>query len=118
MLVLLAFSCKNGKGVATQKEAPKKAEEESVIDPKSKDDANDFSRGIVSLELKKNGCAALVKGFTPDGEELVLIPNKPLGNLEKEGQKIKFHFRLLRMPQPEGCTKGVPAELTDLTVDE
>jgi hypothetical protein len=120
LILCLSFACKNSKSTSTTvpiKEVVVEKVEETAIDPRAMDDANDFTRGKVSLELKKNGCVALVIAQTEDGEEIILIPKSPLGSFEVEGKKIKFHYRLLRMPQPVGCTKGVPAELSDVTAD-
>lgn len=123
LFALLSFSsesCKNTKETVassgTKQEATIK-KEEVAVDPKSIDDANDFTRGKVSLELKKDGCNALVIAQTPEGEEIILIPKTPLGVFEQEGKKIKFHYRVLRMPQPPGCSKGIPAELSEITAD-
>ncbi len=120
LVLSFGFACKNSKSTSTSaphKEVAVENVEETVIDPRAMDDANDFTRGKVSLELKKNGCVALVIAQTEDGEEIILIPKSPLGSFEAEGKKIKFHYRLLRMPQPAGCTKGIPAELSDVTAD-
>lgn len=118
VFLVFGLSCKSNKEAVSKTDASKSQLEESVVDPKSKDETNDFSRGIVSLELKKNGCAAIIKGNTPEGEEIILIPNQSLGKFEEEGKKVKFHFRLLRMPQPQGCTQGIPAEISDLSADD
>jgi hypothetical protein len=120
MLWVSSEGCKNTRPAVHSEETKQEAiikKEEVAVDPKSMDDANNFTRGKVSLELKKDGCNALVIAQTEDGEEIVLIPKTSLGLFEEDGKKIKFHYRVLRMPQPAGCSKGMPAELTDITAD-
>jgi hypothetical protein len=33
----------------------------------------------------------------------------------KDGIEIRFNYTTLRMPQPKGCTTGIPAEIRDVS---
>ena len=72
--------------------------------------------GKVSHQYKKAGCSSvIIIKRTPPEEDLVLIPKTPLPKkLDKEGMELKFNYRVLRMPNPKGCEKGQPAELSDI----
>jgi hypothetical protein len=51
-----------------------------------------------------------------DETELTLIPKDKLpSEMDVDGLEVKFNYRTLRMAQPEGCTTGQPAEITDLS---
>jgi hypothetical protein len=46
-----------------------------------------------------------------------LIPKDALDKkVDKDGQEIYFNYRPLKMPNPAGCTAGMPAEITDVSV--
>jgi len=72
-------------------------------------------RGKVSHMFRKNGCSTVIVMKDEVGEEeLVLIPKDPLKKeLDKDGQIIYFNYHPLKMPNPPGCVKGMPAEITD-----
>lgn len=70
--------------------------------------------GMVSHQFRVTGCATVivVAGTTPP---LILIPkNKLPDNMDVDGLEISFNYRKLKMPQPVGCSKGIPAELNDI----
>lgn len=68
--------------------------------------------GKVSHMYKDKGCNTVVIV----SEELVLIPKDPLPKeLDVDGLEIKFNYHSLKMPQPAGCEKGIPAELSDIS---
>ena len=70
--------------------------------------------GKVSHKYKSTGCSTVIL-VNKDGTEVTLIPkDKMPSDLDVDGLEIKFNYRVLRMPQPEGCTVGQPAEITDL----
>ena len=79
--------------------------------------ASSKTNGKVSHQYRSTGCATVVIVMM-EGEEnpLTLIPKDKLSdNFDVDGMEISFNYRTLRMPQPEGCSKGIPAELTDIT---
>jgi hypothetical protein len=48
---------------------------------------------------------------------LILIPVKGLPfDLDKEGNVILFDYNTLKMPQPEGCGVGIPAEIRNVSL--
>lgn len=67
--------------------------------------------GKVSHEYKAGGCSAVI--VTNDGVTLI-----PKDDLQKEfdvdGLNVTFDYITLKMPQPAGCTTGIPAEITNL----
>lgn len=70
--------------------------------------------GMVSHQFRVTGCATVivVAGTSPP---LILIPkNKLPDNMDVNGLEISFNYRKLKMPLPVGCSKGIPAELTDI----
>jgi len=70
--------------------------------------------GKVSHEYRATGCSTVivVVGAT---KPLILIPkNKLSADIDVDGLEITFNYRTLKMPQPAGCTKGIPAELSDI----
>lgn len=71
--------------------------------------------GKVSHMYKDKGCSTVIFVSGADAE-LVLIPKDALpADLDVDGMEIKFNYRTLKMPQPQGCEKGIPAELTDIS---
>lgn len=104
-MALLLPSCKT-----TEKEPAKKPDH---IDA----EANPTVWGVVSHKFRAEGCPTVIVVSTVMQEEpLLLIPKDKLpAELDKEGVGIQFEFRLLRMPNPEGCTVGNVAEITNIT---
>lgn len=71
--------------------------------------------GKVSHKYRATGCATVIV-FSKDGNEMTLIPKDKLpAALDVDGLEINFNYHLLKMPNPEGCTAGVPAEITDIS---
>jgi hypothetical protein len=51
-----------------------------------------------------------------DGTEVTLIPKDKLASeYDMDGLEITFNYHPLKMPNPAGCTVGMPAEITDLS---
>ncbi|MGB3946691.1 MAG: hypothetical protein WBM13_01795 [Bacteroidia bacterium] len=70
--------------------------------------------GKVSHEYQQTGCATVVV-ITKNNEKTILIPKDKLPvDLDIDGQEISFYYRTLKMPQPAGCIKGMPAALRDI----
>lgn len=77
------------------------------------------TRGKVSHQFRKSGCATviIVKGNNGE-EELVLIPKDALKKeIDMDGMIIYFNYHPLKMPNPPGCVKGMPAEITDVEAE-
>jgi hypothetical protein len=76
------------------------------------------TKGNVSHEYARNGCPVIIiVHMANDESPLVLIPRTPLSEeFDKEGMEINFNYHPLKMPQPEGCAKGIPAEITDVSL--
>jgi hypothetical protein len=71
--------------------------------------------GKVSHEFKKTGCGTVVIIENPAETPIILIPRTPLPKkLDKNGMMITFNYKTLRTPNPRGCEKGRPAELSDV----
>ncbi len=67
--------------------------------------------GKVSHEYKAGGCSAVI--VTSDG--VTLIPKDALKKeFDVDGLNVTFDYITLKMPQPAGCTTGMPAEISNL----
>jgi hypothetical protein len=73
--------------------------------------------GQVSHQFRVKGCSTVVYVKQADQPEpLTLIPRDTLPkSLDVDGLEIYFNYRTLKMKNPEGCTVGIPAELTDIS---
>ena len=72
--------------------------------------------GKVSHQFKKTGCSTviIIKNTAPM-EDVILIPKTALPKKwDKDGLEISFLYKPLRMPNPKGCEKGIPAELSNI----
>lgn len=70
--------------------------------------------GTVSHQFRETGCATVV--IISGEEEITLIPMSGLPDeLNVDGKIILFDYTTSRMPQPEGCMKGLPAMLTNVS---
>lgn len=73
------------------------------------------SVGKVSHRFKSTGCATVIS-IMIDGSETILIPKDKLAKeFDVDGLEIRFNYHALKMPNPEGCTSGMPAEITDIS---
>lgn len=91
--------------------------EEVSSEDKSVEDATKLI-GKVTYLVNGNGCLSIVVLNAEENTDnkLVLIPRTPLTNeLAKEGTLILFNYRTLKMKNPEGCLKGIPVELSNVT---
>ncbi len=79
----------------------------------------DITYGTVSHQYRADGCQTVILVKPEGGDELLtLIPSEPIPvKLDKDGLKVAFSYRLLRMPNPEGCKTGIPAEISDIRRD-
>lgn len=78
---------------------------------------SELSAGKVSHQYRETGCATvIIVERKAEESPLTLIPFQKLPDkFDKDGIQIKFHYRLLRMPNPAGCSVGLPAEITDIS---
>ena len=74
--------------------------------------------GKVSHRYKTAGCNTVIEvKLEGEGEIQTLIPKDKLAQeIDVNGTEIYFNFLLLRMPQPEGCKVGQPADITDIVL--
>lgn len=71
--------------------------------------------GIVSHQYRSGGCKTVIIVNDAQGNEIVLIPKDPLpSKLDKDQLKIRFDYTTLKMPNPKGCGKGIPAVITNV----
>lgn len=77
----------------------------------------ELSTGKVSHQYRETGCpTVIIVEQKTEESPLTLIPLQKLPDkFDKDGLRIKFHYRLLRMPNPAGCSVGLPAEITDIS---
>ncbi|MGZ4033650.1 MAG: hypothetical protein ACXVPU_06095 [Bacteroidia bacterium] len=71
--------------------------------------------GKVSHQYQSTGCPTVI--VISNGESPVtIIPKDKLSKeFDVDGLEITFDYRPLKMPQPAGCTVGMPAELTNIS---
>lgn len=71
--------------------------------------------GKVSHQFRSTGCSTIIIVETKDTvNPLILIPRDPLPKkIDKNNLRISFNYHTLKTPQPQGCDKGIPAEITD-----
>ncbi len=72
--------------------------------------------GKVSHKYRETGCKTIILVSSTD-EPLILIPSQDLPDkFDKDGLEIFFNYRTLRIKNPAGCTVGIPAEVSDISV--
>src|SRR5258708_782753 len=89
--------------------------------PKHRDASGESlkTKGKVSHEYLLKGCPTIIIVKIENQESpLILIPRIPLQKeFDKEGLEISFNYHLLKMRTPEGCEKGIPAEITEVSLN-
>jgi hypothetical protein len=73
--------------------------------------------GKVSHLYQSTGCGTVIIVTNPNNATpmiLIPIPNTSLKELDVDGLEVSFHYRALKMKNPDGCTAGSPADITDL----
>src|SRR4051812_13661920 len=70
--------------------------------------------GKVSHMYQETGCATVVIVKSADGEMTLIPKDKLSAEFDVDGLMITFNYRSLKMPNPQGCNVGMPAELTDI----
>jgi hypothetical protein len=76
------------------------------------------TQGKVSHEYRATGCKTVIVIKTDDATNpLVIIPISPLPDaFDKDGLTLYFNYKLSRIKNPEGCMKGIPAEVTEISL--
>ncbi|MPM04150.1 hypothetical protein SDC9_50422 [bioreactor metagenome] len=70
--------------------------------------------GTVSHMYRASGCNTVI--LVSGTEKVVLIPVEGLPeSLDVDGKVLTFDYVSLRMPQPEACSKGIPARLENVS---
>jgi hypothetical protein len=78
--------------------------------------ATGTTMGTVSHKYKATGCSTVIIVKQEEGDDLTLIPKDKLAKeYDMDGMTLMFNYHTLRMPQPEGCTVGIPAEFSDIS---
>ncbi len=73
--------------------------------------------GRVKHNYEGSTCTVIVSNN--EDKDLLLIPISGLPEkMDKDGTKIRFNFNALKMQQPKGCLKGIPARLEDVTIEK
>jgi hypothetical protein len=107
LLLLTVSACKSKPATTT---SPASATTAASATPADKPKTT----GKVSHAYSSCGTVIIV----PDangGDPMILIPNDPLGILDVEGLELSFHYRPLKKRNPDGCMKGFPASLSDIS---
>jgi hypothetical protein len=79
--------------------------------------ATEKSTGKISHQFRSTGCATVIVADIKKGETdtLIIIPKDALpSGFDVNGLKVFFNYHASRIPQPPGCSKGIPAEITNL----
>lgn len=116
LLALSIYSCKpKQKTVASEvksKEQNQALPEAVATAEQNKTEARII--GKVSHQYRQSGCSTVVV-VTNEAYKIILIPKDKLPvDLDVDGQEISFYYRTLKMPQPAGCVKGMPAVFREI----
>lgn len=73
--------------------------------------------GKVSHQYRSTGCeTVIIIPAAGDAGEITLIPKDKLStDMDVDGMMLSFDYHTLKMPQPAGCSVGMPAELTNIS---
>lgn len=73
--------------------------------------------GKVSHKYRAGGCETVIIIMAHDDvAEITLIPKDKLNkDIDVDGQNITFDYQPLKMPQPAGCTVGIPSTISNIT---
>jgi len=109
-LILIGFICLCNSCKSHQKS--------EVVNSINLDLADKRTIGYISHKYKADGCGSVIiisdLNYQP---EVVIIPKDPLPKeIDKEGVKIKFNYRKLKMPNPNGCNIGGMAEISEISI--
>lgn len=81
-----------------------------------KEQAEGKTCGMVSHQYRSGGCPTVIIINKTGEEPIVLIPKDPLpAGIDKDNTLIRFDQTTLRMPNPAGCVKGIPALISNIS---
>jgi hypothetical protein len=108
LIIITGLSCKTKPQSQTQSADVKTGSTKTVTK----------TQGKVSHEYRSTGCNTVVIVKTTDAANpIVLIPITALPDkFDKDGLIIYFNYSLSRIKNPEGCSHGIPAVLTDVSL--
>ena len=88
----------------------------STISTSATGDNQGGNIGKISHKYESTGCGTvIVIPANDNAAEITIIPKDKLSkDVDMDGQLIRFDYRPLKMPQPAGCTVGIPAEITNI----
>lgn len=130
LFVSVGTSCKTRKAAksastasanSTQTSTPNESGSVTVMETNTNTTASGDNQGAhagkVSHKYRAGGCETVIIIQPSEGtEEITLIPKDKLNkDIDVDGQTITFDYLPLKMPQPAGCTIGIPAEITNIT---
>ena len=73
--------------------------------------------GIIHHNFEESTCTVIEAVNGTDVFYLIPVNGLP-ESMDLDGMQIRFNYTALRMPQPEGCAKGIPAELRDVEAEK
>jgi hypothetical protein len=114
LLTTLSIACKvKATKENTSKENVKPTENKTAM--QEVENIENKTLGKVSHRYRTAGCNTVIEVKLEEGEIQTLIPKDKLSQeFDVDGTELYFNFLVLRMPQPEGCKIGQPAEITDI----
>jgi hypothetical protein len=71
-------------------------------------------QGIVTHQYKLQGCETVIICAAANSDTMFLIPATPLQNFDVDGLKISFTYHIVRIHNPQGCHKGIPAQISNI----
>lgn len=74
------------------------------------------TKGKVTHQYKTTGCATIIICEAKNSDTLFLIPATPITDFDKDGLEILFNYRIVKIHNPKGCSKGIPAQITDIEI--
>jgi hypothetical protein len=72
------------------------------------------AKGFVTHQYKPQGCETIIVCALTNADTLFLIPATPLQEFDVDGLKISFSYHMVRIHNPKGCHKGIPAQITNI----
>lgn len=69
--------------------------------------------GKVTHQFKSTGCGPVII-CKKENDTLYLIPVNPLDKFDVDGLEIVFNYRIVRVHNPKGCHKGIPAQVSNI----
>ncbi|NVN94526.1 MAG: hypothetical protein HXX18_04485 [Bacteroidetes bacterium] len=74
--------------------------------------------GVVSHQYKAEGCGTIIIANIENDKPLNLIPMNAMdAKFDKDNLKISFDYLPLRVKNPEGCNKGIPAQISNIAIE-